>query len=477
MVNRVLLIALTSVATCGLGPGAIARAQSVDAAQYANQEILVSQRDNDDSPGTQQASPAIEALQNRLSELGYYNGEIDGIFGTETRDALAAFQRDSGLVGTGILDPLTQERLANPDGGAAEAGEIPETDAPGAPATANDGDSPLSDLPPVNEDGEVQPGADVPAPEGTPTVGAEGEAAAEPSPEGEMPTATPDPAESTGVGRLVLLGLAIVVLGALGAGTVLWLAKRGQPKAVQGGSNNREPANPANDAIQTPHSAPMAPPPPPPSQPTAAAPSQNGIPRPTPPKPSKLTPEPQSALDVRHQFAAITNPAEPRVAKINIIDELIHDLEQPNAEQRRKAIWELGQRGNSAAVQPLVDLLEQSDSREQSLILAALAEIGIKTLKPINRGLVIALKSENAEVRKNAIRDLTRIYGSLNQAGRSLGHTSAIDDDPEVRQTANWALDQLNKMRLNANDSAGRLKGSATPQGKKKMPEDDSSSS
>jgi len=169
---------------------------------------------------------------------------------------------------------------------------------------------------------------------------------------------------------------------------------------------------------------------------------------------------------------AINNPAEPRVAKVNIIDELIQDLQHPDPELRRRAIWELGQRGNSAAVHPLVNLLAEADSHEQSLILAALSEITSQTLKPMNRAIAIALRSENAEVRKNAIRDLTRIYDSLNQSSRMLGH-AALDEDPDVRQTADWALSQLNKMRLNPADTAAFLK-EGKPQ--ERLPEDESSS-
>jgi len=176
---------------------------------------------------------------------------------------------------------------------------------------------------------------------------------------------------------------------------------------------------------------------------------------------------------VRHQSMPITNPAEPRVAKVNIIDELIQDLHRPDPELRRKAIWELGQRGNSAAVQPLVNLLAEADSHEQSLVLAALSEISSQTLKPMNRAIAIALQNENSEVRKNAIRDLTRVYDSLNQVGRMLGH-AAIDEDPEVRQTADWALGQLNKMRLNATDTAALLQDGDRP--KNRLPEDESSS-
>jgi HEAT repeat protein len=170
----------------------------------------------------------------------------------------------------------------------------------------------------------------------------------------------------------------------------------------------------------------------------------------------------------------LDNVTESRVTKVNIIDELIQDLEQPDPEVRRRAIWELGQRGNSAAMQPLVGLLTQVDSREQSLILAALAEITSQTLKPMNRAVMIALQSEDAEVRKNAIRDLTKIFDSFKQSGKLLGH-AALDEDPDVKQTADWALDQLNKMKPSSSKAAGFLGESDQPQ--RRLTDDGHSSS
>ncbi|MEO1592030.1 MAG: HEAT repeat domain-containing protein, partial [Cyanobacteria bacterium J06632_22] len=60
--------------------------------------------------------------------------------------------------------------------------------------------------------------------------------------------------------------------------------------------------------------------------------------------------------------------------------------------------------------------------------------------------LAIALQDDNPEVRKNAIRDLTRIYDLVAQISQMLGHATE-DEDPEVRQTANWALEQLGRIR------------------------------
>ena len=135
-----------------------------------------------------------------------------------------------------------------------------------------------------------------------------------------------------------------------------------------------------------------------------------------------------------------------RLPKINIVDELIKDLQNPDPNKRRKAIWELAQRGDSRAIQPLVNSLIDADSKQRCLILEAISQIGYRTLKPLQRGLVISLQDENAEVRKNAIRDVTRIYELMAQISQLLRH--AVDDpDAEVQETAKWAMTQMNRMR------------------------------
>lgn len=151
----------------------------------------------------------------------------------------------------------------------------------------------------------------------------------------------------------------------------------------------------------------------------------------------QIPPPAAEALEVREPT---------RLAKINIIDELIKDLQNPDPTKRRKAIWELAQRGDSRAMQPLLELLMDADSKQRSLILEALSQIGNRTLKPMNRALAISLQDDNAEVRKNAIRDLTRIYDMMAQATQLLRH--AVDDpDVEVQETARWALNQLGRIR------------------------------
>ena len=151
-----------------------------------------------------------------------------------------------------------------------------------------------------------------------------------------------------------------------------------------------------------------------------------------------------------------------RMAKINIVEELVQDLRAPDATKRHKVIWELSHRGDSRAVQPLVDLLIDSDSKQRNLILSALSEIGGRTLRPMSRALAISLQDDNADVRKNAIRDLTRVYDLVAQISQLL-HQATDDPDTEVQETARWALGQLNRIRSVPGTDAPALKNSVSP--------------
>ena len=50
-------------------------------------------------------------IQQKLKDLGYYKGKIDGIIGKLSIAAIKAFQRDNGLVVDGIVGPKTAAKL------------------------------------------------------------------------------------------------------------------------------------------------------------------------------------------------------------------------------------------------------------------------------------------------------------------------------------------------------------------------------
>jgi len=53
----------------------------------------------------------VAAVQEQLAQQGYYRGEIDGIFGAETRRAVVRYQGDQGLHVTGNLNADTLQAL------------------------------------------------------------------------------------------------------------------------------------------------------------------------------------------------------------------------------------------------------------------------------------------------------------------------------------------------------------------------------
>lgn len=49
----------------------------------------------------------VKSIQNKLKSLGYYKGSVDGIYGTQTKNAVIAFQRNCGITVDGIAGPQT----------------------------------------------------------------------------------------------------------------------------------------------------------------------------------------------------------------------------------------------------------------------------------------------------------------------------------------------------------------------------------
>src|SRR6266853_698959 len=66
--------------------------------------------------GQEADTTTVQAVQTELTQLGYYNGPVDGIFGPTTRDAVAKYQMDKQLEVTGSLSPDTLQSLGVPPG-------------------------------------------------------------------------------------------------------------------------------------------------------------------------------------------------------------------------------------------------------------------------------------------------------------------------------------------------------------------------
>jgi len=66
----------------------------------------------------------VKAVQQRLSNLGYYTYKVDGIWGSRTTSAVKRFQRDYGLTVDGIVGKWTEKALGitlNQKGGSTSA--------------------------------------------------------------------------------------------------------------------------------------------------------------------------------------------------------------------------------------------------------------------------------------------------------------------------------------------------------------------
>jgi Putative peptidoglycan binding domain len=63
--------------------------------------------------GSEQMDPGqtVANIQSALQQQGFYQGDIDGIFGPQTRAALAEYQQQQGLEPTGAIDEPTIESL------------------------------------------------------------------------------------------------------------------------------------------------------------------------------------------------------------------------------------------------------------------------------------------------------------------------------------------------------------------------------
>lgn len=209
-------------------------------------------------------------------------------------------------------------------------------------------------------------------------------------------------------------------------------------KAVEVSAPANKAANQATH-VKTTHAKPAT------AKPATAKPATEEVKAPTK-KTSQVHTEPTESLNAPRPTSAETIVPTVRMPRPSVMDSLVANLRSSDPEKRQKAIWELGQRGDSRAVQPLVDLLLDSDSQQRSLVLSSLSEISTRTLKPVSRALAMSMQDQNPDVRKNAIRDLTRVYDMLNHVSQLL-QTACEDPDAEVQETAKWAIGQINRIK------------------------------
>ena len=75
----------------------------------------------------------VTQVQRKLKNWGYLSGEVDGIYGSETQEAVRYFQRSNGLTADGIVGPATASALGITLNSASSSGG-------GSSSTQNNGD-------------------------------------------------------------------------------------------------------------------------------------------------------------------------------------------------------------------------------------------------------------------------------------------------------------------------------------------------
>ena len=64
----------------------------------------------------------VRTIQTKLRNWGYYDGAVDGIYGSATTAAVKLFQKKNGLTPDGITGPATLRALGMPDSGGGSSG-------------------------------------------------------------------------------------------------------------------------------------------------------------------------------------------------------------------------------------------------------------------------------------------------------------------------------------------------------------------
>jgi N-acetylmuramoyl-L-alanine amidase len=56
----------------------------------------------------------VRQIQTKLKQWGYYNGSVDGVYGSQTRNSVVSFQKKNGLVADGVAGPATLAKIGIP---------------------------------------------------------------------------------------------------------------------------------------------------------------------------------------------------------------------------------------------------------------------------------------------------------------------------------------------------------------------------
>jgi peptidoglycan hydrolase-like protein with peptidoglycan-binding domain len=81
------------------------------AEQLQPQTTINIERGDDAAPPPRLSDPIVEKVQRILGDLGFYAGDVDGIKGPNTSQAVEAYQRKMGLTPSGTIDQELLEQL------------------------------------------------------------------------------------------------------------------------------------------------------------------------------------------------------------------------------------------------------------------------------------------------------------------------------------------------------------------------------
>jgi len=119
MINRLhTLILATFIACLSLAVGKNHNSQPESALAYSSvnsSSLKVAQTTpveaNQPTIGPGSRGEKVQELQEKLKQLGYYQGEADGVYGPGTQTAIRKFQQSAGLGADGIAGSTTWERI------------------------------------------------------------------------------------------------------------------------------------------------------------------------------------------------------------------------------------------------------------------------------------------------------------------------------------------------------------------------------
>jgi peptidoglycan hydrolase-like protein with peptidoglycan-binding domain len=107
---RNLTLATASVIALGVGGAGIAHAAATSNAPGSNMPDLSGTAQSSQNAVSVSENEILQAQQ-QLRAQGFYNGPIDGLLDTKTKQALERYQRENGLNETATLDQATLHSL------------------------------------------------------------------------------------------------------------------------------------------------------------------------------------------------------------------------------------------------------------------------------------------------------------------------------------------------------------------------------